>query len=96
MDLRLNLFTEGVCISVPYIKLLPEELVVISHATVHFFLQLVNGKRWVLPVCAGGTGQKWDALEFCASEQEGRRQERREGIGGVRQVEIKTEMGVGT
>lgn len=39
--------------SVPYIKLLPEELVVISHATVHFFLQLVDGKRRVLPVCAG-------------------------------------------
>lgn len=40
-----------------YIEFLPEELVVISHAAVHFFLQLVNGKWWVLPVCARRTGQ---------------------------------------
>lgn len=48
---------QWVCLSVPYVKLLPEEFVVISHATVHFFLQLVNRKGRVLPVCAGRTGQ---------------------------------------
>lgn len=42
---------------VSYIKFLPEELVVICHATVHFFLKLVNWKWWVLPICAGRTGQ---------------------------------------
>lgn len=40
------------CLSVPYVKFLPEELVVVSHAAVHFFLQLVHRKWWVLPVCA--------------------------------------------
>lgn len=53
----LSVLSEGVCSSVPYIKLLPEELVVISHATIHLFLQLVDGKGRVLPVCAGRTGQ---------------------------------------
>lgn len=49
------MLSEGVCVclSVPYIKLFPEELVVIGHATVHFFLEFVDGKGRVLPVCAG-------------------------------------------
>lgn len=43
---------DDVSLTIPYIEFFPEELVVISHAAVHFFLQLVNRKWWVLPVCA--------------------------------------------
>lgn len=51
--LKVNMSLGMLSERVPYIKLLPEELVVISHATVHFFLKLVDGKWRVLPVCAG-------------------------------------------
>lgn len=36
-----------------YVELLPEELVVVSHATIHLLLQLVDNKGRVLPVGAG-------------------------------------------
>lgn len=56
---------------VTYIELFSEEFVVIRHATVHFFLQLVNSQRWVLSVCAGRPGQERHTLEFFSRQAAG-------------------------